>query len=43
MDEEVFAIQTVVETATEDSILQRAADFMHLTSNRFGELFHFEL
>ena len=43
-DEEAsLQIQTVVETATEDSILQRAADFMHLTSNRFGELFHFEL
>lgn len=43
-DEEAsLQIQTVVETATKDSILQRAADFMHLTSNKFGELFHMEL
>ena len=43
-DEEAsLQIQTVVETATKDSMLQRAADLMHLTSNRFGELFQMEL
>lgn len=43
-DEEAsLQIQTVVETATADSILQKASDFMHLTSNKFGELFHMEL
>lgn len=43
-DEEAsLQIQTVVETATEDSILQKAADFMHLTSNKIGEFFHMEL
>ena len=28
---------------SEDSMLQRAADFMHLASNRFSDLFRMEL
>lgn len=42
-EEAALQIQTVVETATKDSILQRTADLMHLTSNKFGELFQMEL
>jgi len=42
-EEAALQIQTVVETAAENTILQKAADFMHLTSNTFGELFHMEL
>lgn len=42
-DEASLHIQTVVQKASEDSVLQQAADMIHLASNQMSQLFQLDL